>query len=167
MTETGYLLAADAGIDGLWLAIRMAHIFAAVLAAGGALFQWMALAPSAAATLDEGSLSSLRERVAGRWRAVTFTCIALLLVSGFANFFLFKLKEFDNASNAGLYHGLFGLKFLLSLGAFWIATMLVMRGPRGERARQRTPRHLRALAFHFAAILVIAVVLRSLTPAYA
>lgn len=164
MMETGHLLAADGGLDAVWLVIRMAHILAAVLAAGGTLFQWWALSPAAAETLEEATLRSLRERVAARWRGVVFACIGLLLVSGLINFVVYKIPEFDEASNKGLYHGLFGLKFLLSLGAFTISTFLIMGGPRGERARQRTPRHLRALAFHFGAILILAVVLRSIAP---
>ncbi len=141
------------------IVIRVLHIGSAILAAGGAAFQYIALLP-AAAELQETPARALRERIAARWRGVVFTAVLLLLATGLLNFLIFKVPEYRGTSHVALYHGLFGLKLLLALIVFHPATLLVLPGPKGEIARAAARGWLGYMLVLFTLIVVLGAVLR-------
>jgi uncharacterized membrane protein len=151
-----------ASIDFAAAGWRLLHIAAAVLAAGGAFFQFMALHP-ALQTLDAAPRRTLREAVVARWRGVVFASILALLVSGLVNFVMYKVPEFRGHPAKGLYHGLFGLKFLLALVAFHSATVLVLPGKKGEAYRDNAGKWLTILVSALAAVIVVGTLLRNIT----
>jgi uncharacterized membrane protein len=138
--------------------IGVLHVFAAVLAAGGAFFQLFALHP-ALAQLPADSRRPIREAIAARWRMVVFISIAVLLVTGFANFLIFKVPEHSKHPHKGIYHGLLGLKILAALLSFHAATVLALPGSRGEKYRDQAGFWLKFLATCLTIVIVIAVVL--------
>lgn len=153
-----------AAFDPVEFGLRWLHVMSAVIAAGGAFFQWLALHPTLA-TVETSVRVDVRERVASRWRGVVFLCIAILLVTGLANFVLFRAPAFRGASNAGIYHALFGVKFLLALMAFHAAAVLALPGEKGARYRDRAAFWLNYLVALFAIILTLGVVLGRIAPA--
>jgi uncharacterized membrane protein len=142
-------------MDVDWLAVlfRWIHILTAVIAVGGVLFQRLVLMPAISGTLDEGQRVKVHEAVVGRWKTVLMTCIGLLLVSGFWNFFTISL---DKAKTAPAYHGLFGLKFLAALAVFFLGSVLT-----GKAKAFQTMRDRRAYWLGVTAVLAVLVILVS------
>ena len=120
-------------IDWLGLALRLMHILAALTAAGGSIFIWLALLP-AVKDLPDGIRQDFHAKVRKRWAPMVGACILFLLVSGLVNFILINrniLKGYD----VSLYHALFGVKFLLALAVFFIASALAGRSPSTQSMR--------------------------------
>jgi hypothetical protein len=132
-------------MDAVLLLLRWAHILGAVLTVGGLFFARFAFLP-AVAEADEATREKLHEAVRRRWLPWVIGGITLLLVSGLANFLLFNstVKSQGWADGQWMrqtnYHAIFGVKFLLALGVFYLASGLVGRGSgtawiRKDRAR--------------------------------
>ena len=118
-------------IDYLAVVFRWLHILPAIIAVGGTVFMRMALLPSIG-ELPEGQRAAFHEAIRSRWAKWVMGSIAFLLVSGFYNFF---------SLNARLdlqkpYHMLFGIKFLLALAIFAIASFLAGRTAVAQRMRK-------------------------------
>lgn len=113
------------------LVLRWAHILGAITLMGGAIFMRFALVP-AAKTLADDAHAQLRAEVRKRWSKVVMLAIAVLLISGLVNFVLltqqYKLEK--------PYHMFFGIKFLLALPIFYIASLLTGRSAAADRMRQ-------------------------------
>ncbi len=105
------------------LALRYAHILGAIALMGSALFMRLALAPSVAEINDE-TRKQLHEKVRSRWAKFVHLSIMALLISGVANLGLASRYEFGEGPN---YSMLAGIKFLLALPIFFIASMLAGR----------------------------------------
>jgi hypothetical protein len=120
-------------MDPTLLLLRWAHLLAAIVAMGGLVFARFALLP-AVAELDETSRERVHDTVRRRWLPFVIGAITVLLASGLANFLLFnaRVKAEGWADGEWMrmtgYHALFGVKFLLALGAFYLASGLVGRG---------------------------------------
>ncbi len=121
-------------MDAVLLLLRWAHILGAVLTAGGLFFGRFAVLPAVADT-DEATREKLHEALRRRWLPWVIGGITLLLVSGVANFLLFNAATKGPAWSANgdwmrqhNYHLIFGIKFLLALGVFYLASGLVGRG---------------------------------------
>ena len=113
------------------LVLRWAHILGAITLMGGAVFMRFALVP-AAKTLADDAHAQLRAEVRKRWSKVVMLAIALLLVSGLVNFYLLtQMYKLDKP-----YHMVFGIKFLLALPIFYIASLLTGRSAAADRVRQ-------------------------------
>ena len=132
-------------MDAVLLLLRWAHILGAVLTVGGLFFARFAFLPAVAET-DEVTREKLHEAVRRRWLPWVIGGITLLLVSGLTNFLLFNstVKSQGWADGQWMrqtsYHAIFGVKFLLALGVFYLASGLVGRGSgtawiRRDRAR--------------------------------
>lgn len=147
--------------DGILLAVvlRWAHILAAVVAVGGAVFMRFVVAPSVRASLDPEQHARLHEQVVPRWRRIFMICIGVLLLSGLANFFLVALPK---AEGVPLYHALFGVKFLLAMAVFFLGSALVGRSAAFERLRADTPRWLAVTIVLAVVVILISGVLRYL-----
>lgn len=115
-------------IDYLNLGLRLLHFFAAFAAVGGAIFIRFALLPALAET-EEGVRTDIHAKVRPRWAKIVGIAIAFLLISGLTNYILFvrTFKELPEAWTdvyKMTYHMLFGIKFVLALGMFFLASAL-------------------------------------------
>ncbi len=120
-------------IDYVLLLSRGLHLFAAIVAVGGAAYARLALLPAVKEALDEPSRQRLHASLRKRWLAVVMTCIGVLLLTGGLNFVLLAMPPKVEPMP---YHGLFGIKFLLALLIFFIASALVGRSPGLEPMRR-------------------------------
>ncbi len=117
---------------------RWAHILAAITAVGGTIFIRYALLPTLA-TLPDEQRRALHEALRARWSKAVMVSILFLLASGLYNFIV--INRSLGAGNEALqgikpmYHALFGVKFLLGLGIFFIASALVGRSAAFEKVR--------------------------------
>lgn len=153
------LLAASTELAVFDVLIRALHIGAALILGGAAAYQWIALVPSLA-TVDEARRIEFREMLAARWRIIAWTAMAILLLTGLLNFIVNKIPEYRSHPQKGIYHALFGVKFLLALAAFHAGTVLTLPGPKGEKYRAHAKFWLTLLLLFIAAIVVIAAILR-------
>lgn len=120
-------------MDPTLLALRWAHVLAAIVAMGGLVFARFALLPALDAE-EPATRDRIHDAIRRRWLPWVIGAITLLLASGLANFILFnaRVKEEGWADGAWMrqtsYHALFGVKFLLALAVFYFASALVGRG---------------------------------------
>jgi uncharacterized membrane protein SirB2 len=110
-------------MDGTALVLRWMHIVPAVVAGGATVFARLAILP-ALQTLPDADRLRVKDAIDRRWLLVVMICITLLLVSGLANFVLYQAPAHKGQ---GLYHALFGIKFIAALGVFFLASALFGR----------------------------------------
>ena len=115
----------------LALAFRWAHILAAITGLGGAIFIRYALTPVLAALPDD-QRRSLHEAIRSRWAKFVHMSIGVLLLTGLYNF----MVVIGPKNVPPGYHMIFGIKFLLALGVFFTASILVGRSGAAQRARE-------------------------------
>jgi len=139
-------------LDALATTLRFLHIAPAIAAGGATIFVRLALLP-ALASLPEAERARLKETIDRRWRVVVMTCIALLLVSGIANFLLYQAPAHKGQS---LYHALFGVKVIAAFVVFFLASALSGRSA-GLASIRASARFYAGLA----AALVLVIVLIS------
>ncbi len=138
---------------------RWAHVLCAVTMVGGVLFLRFILMPSASEALSEEQHLSLKGAVLKRWKKVVMLCILLLLLSGVYNL-MARLK--GDADLPSLYHALFGIKFLLALAVFFIASCLVGRAAAFEGMRKNMKKWLLINVVLALCIVLISGVLKNL-----
>ena len=114
------------------LILRWLHIMAAATAIGGMVFIFLALLP-ALAEFDESTRGKVHAALRSRWSKVVMVAIAVLLVTGLVNFFVANGRY---AFKGTPYHMLFGIKFLLAIGVFFISSVLTGRSGLAEKFRQ-------------------------------
>ncbi|MFM7042090.1 MAG: hypothetical protein ACKO35_07890 [Planctomycetaceae bacterium] len=120
-------------MDPTLLALRWAHVLGAVIAMGGLIFARFALLP-AISELDASTRDRVHDAVRRKWLPFVIAAITVLLASGLANFLLFNSRVKAEGWGEGRwmaangYHALFGVKFLLAMVAFYLASGLVGRG---------------------------------------
>jgi uncharacterized membrane protein len=115
------------------LVLRWMHIFGGIAAVGGTFFMRLAVLPSVESLPDEYR-AGMQLAIRSRWSNVVTGSIALLLISGLVNIVLI-VRRYEVPP---YYHMLFGLKFLLALAVFFIASVLVGRSAAAERFRRNT-----------------------------
>lgn len=116
------------------LILRWLHILGAVVLVGGTIFQWVALAPGAV-----GPASDVATAIRARWSKLVMVSSGLLLISGLVNF-VFIVQRFDIPKDGfpgSTYHPVFGVKFLLAFGVFFLSSVLSGRSGLAERMRQQ------------------------------
>jgi uncharacterized membrane protein len=113
------------------LVLRWLHILAAITAVGGAVFARFVVFPSLA-SLPEQDRDALHAVMRARWSKIVAAAIAFLLVSGLVNFMAIATR-YDLPR---WYHPLFGVKFLLALAVFAIASLLAGRSPAAMALRR-------------------------------
>jgi uncharacterized membrane protein len=113
---------------------RILHIGTAIVLVGGTFFVRFVLMPAASQTLGDADHSRLRAALMPAWKKIVHGGIALLLVSGAANYY--RVIADHSHQGDGLYHGLIGTKILLALAIFFIASALVGRSAKFEPMRQ-------------------------------
>jgi uncharacterized membrane protein len=113
--------------------LRYMHIFAAIAAVGGTFFARLALLPAMEETLSGDERAKLHGAIRSRWSKIVAASIGFLLVSGLINYVFRISGRFDVPR---WYHPVFGVKFLLALGLFFIASVLSGRSSLAERFRK-------------------------------
>lgn len=159
MIETLILAAAEPTYDGAyWLGLlsRVAHTTCGATLLGGLIYLRFVLAP-AITEADQVNPTAY----AGRrktWAMCVAVCSLLLLLSGFYNFFKF-IATYENLS--GLYHPLFGVKFLLALGVMAITALVAGKTKLAERMQASLTYWLNLALVMALAVFVLGAVLRS------
>ena len=131
---------------------RWVHVGSAIVVLGGSVFMRFVLMP-AAAELPDDTHNALREQVVGRWRKFIGTGILLFLISGFYNYYL--AIPTSRVEESRLYHPLMGVKILLSLAVFFLASALTGRSKALQGIRQNAKRWLTVTVV--LAVLVVAI----------
>lgn len=136
---------------------RWVHVGTAIVLLGGSVFMRFVLMP-AARSLPEAEHEALRQRILGRWKRIVMIGIALLLVTGFYNYIGVDRDRVPR------YHMLMGIKILLALGVFFLASALTGRSAGLAAIRQNSGRWLTVLIVLAAATVAIAGYLKIAMP---
>jgi uncharacterized membrane protein len=148
-------------LNYLDLVLRWMHILAAIAAGGGTIFARLAALPAIEETLGPDQRQSLHAAIRSRWSKVVAGSIAFLLISGLFNFFNIIQQSKDTYDLPKLYHPLFGIKFLLALAVFFIASALTGRSAMAERFRRDARKWLSINVVLVVLIVLISGVLRT------
>ncbi len=125
-------------MDVLDILLRWLHILPALTLVGATAFMKFALHPSLSELADD-ERKKLQDAVRRRWAVVVMISIALLLMSGIINYALMIVRyEFPGK----LYHPLLGVKILLALPVFFIASKLVGRSESAAKFRENASKWL-------------------------
>ena len=98
---------------------------------GGSMFIRFVLIP-ALSTVER--VEDIQEKIITIWRRFIGILTLLLLISGFYNYIVVAIPKHRGD---GLYHGLMGLKIILALGVFFLASALTGRAKAFEPLRQK------------------------------
>ena len=145
-------------LNWLDVVLRWMHILAAITAVGGTFFARLALLPAIEETLPADSRKSLHDAIRRRWSKIVAASIAFLLISGLVNF---VARIVPNYELPKFYHPLFGVKFLLALGIFFIASVLSGRSAMADRFRQNARKWLTINAVLAVLVVLISGVLKT------
>ncbi|MEW4451556.1 hypothetical protein AB1L30_02615 [Bremerella sp. JC817] len=115
------------------LVIRWAHILPAIILVGGTLYMVIALHPAMNAT-EFAEKPELKTAIRQRWSKVVMICAGLLLISGIVSLVL-QATRYDFPQK--YYHGVAGIKLLIALVIFYIASLLVGRSQNAEKFREK------------------------------
>lgn len=130
---------------------RWLHVGTAIVLLGGTAFQWLVLRPAAQA-LSDAEHQQLRERVMERWRKIVGLGIGLLLITGFYNY----LVAPNPADVWKVYHPVMGIKILLALAIFFLASALTGRAAAFAKLREQA-------GFWLACLLLMGVLVVALS----
>jgi uncharacterized membrane protein len=147
-------------MDLISLVSRWTHIGTAIVLVGGTFFLRFVLAP-AAAKLADADHNTLKEAVIKTWKKYVHGGIALFLLSGFYNYLVVQRPLHKGQ---GLYHGLFGAKFLLALTLFFFASALVGRSKAFEGMRKNGKFWQLVMILLAAVIVGISGIMKSIPP---
>ena len=147
--------------DFVGILLRWMHIFAAIALFGGLIYQRVVLWP-AAASLPDDIRRGLWERSRSCWARIVMISAFFLLVSGLINFILtMKLFKAADVVMPRFYHPLFGIKFLLALAIFFLASMLAGRSQGTQKFRDHAARWLTVSLVLATLVVAISGILRS------
>jgi uncharacterized membrane protein len=137
----------------LYTLSRVVHVGSAIVLVGGTFFVYFVLMPAAAAQLADDVHSRLRSAIMAIWKRVVHAGIALFLLSGGFNYY----RVIAEGTHKGdkLYHPLVGIKIILALVIFFIASALVGRSATFEGMRRNARRWLLVNLVLAAVIIVI------------
>lgn len=121
--------------DVLGLLFRWLHILAAMTAVGGTIFARFVVLP-AHAGLTPQARESLHAEMRRRWSKIVMASIGFLIISGFYNFFMIFQNYGVELKALKWYHPLFGVKFLLAMVVFAIASLLSGRTALADKIRR-------------------------------
>ncbi|MGE3315890.1 MAG: hypothetical protein AB7O26_12325 [Planctomycetaceae bacterium] len=151
------------GLTAVEVVSRWFHVGMAIVLLGGSVFMRFVLIP-AAEPMPEADHAALRERIMGRWRKFLHAGIGLLLITGVFNY----MRQIPLHKGDGLYHALMGIKMLLAIAVFFLASALAGRSAAFEGLRQARKKWLMVtilLAFGIVAISGFLKVARKGSPA--
>jgi uncharacterized membrane protein len=136
------------------------HVLTAIVLLGGAVYLRCVLMP-AAAELPAAEHDALRTRTRAKWKKIVMVGILLLLVSGFYNYLQVQAPAHKGQ---GVYHMLMGIKILLALGVFFLASVLTGRSAKFEPLRRDPGRWLTLLILLAGSVVAIASTLKVALP---
>jgi uncharacterized membrane protein len=129
----------DDSLFPLLLLLRYMHILGAIMLMGGTIFMRFALAPTVA-TLGDSTKADIHEQVRSRWSKFVMLAAGLILVSGIANLVLAARYEYESVFGMEKgYHMVVGIKFLLALPIFFIASLLAGRTAAAKKMQANAP----------------------------
>lgn len=145
-----------------WLNVvsRFLHITAAMIAVGGAIFALFAVLP-AVQVIPEDAKGHFHKTLLRRFGMLLMFSIGLLLLTGFYNYLI---NERVAHKGQAIYHALMGVKILLALGVFFIASVLTGSSPAFEGMRRKRKRWLTVNVLMALAVVALGAVLRSIPP---
>ncbi len=140
----------------LSMVLRALHLIAASTALGGMVFARFAFVP-ALNELEAGARERLHEAVRSRWAKFVHVSILFLLLSGLYNFGnIIKTYQLMRP-----YHMLFGIKFLLALVVFAVASILAGRSGLAQKLRQNAKTWLNLNLVLIVSIIFLSGVLKN------
>jgi len=113
------------------LLFRWFHILAAITAVGGTVFARFVVFP-ALDPLPPEQRGALHAAMRRRWSKIVAGAIAFLIVSGLFNF----MTLISQYQLPRWYHPVFGVKFLLAMVIFGVASLLVGSSPASDTVRR-------------------------------
>jgi uncharacterized membrane protein len=131
------------------LVSRWFHILPAIALVGGTLFMRFSFVPAAS---ESNASAELRESVRRRWAKLVMISILFLLVSGLYNTAM-KAMGFHLSVS---YNLLLGVKILLGLAIFYLASVLSGRSKTAQKFREREQHWLNILCVLMLAVVLIA-----------
>ena len=151
-------------IDWLAFVLRLLHILAAITAVGGSIFVRFALYP-AVPLLPETQRAAVHEVVRRPWARLLQLSIGVLLVTGLINFVLFVRASKGWSAEwreeyYSIYQMLFGIKFILALAIFALASILAGRSPGTQKIRDNAKFWLNINLLLALAVIAISGVMR-------
>jgi uncharacterized membrane protein len=147
--------------------MRWTHILSACIALGGPFFIRFALLPAASAILDDDTHNALRQRLNAAWRPIVYLVITLFLISGTYNFTTIILgwgtgNPWPLGQYKAAYQALFGLKVMLALWVFFLASALAGRSKAFAFMRSNARLWLTVLIVSLLVIIMISNSLRAI-----
>lgn len=109
------------------LVARWLHILSASLAIGVPIYARFVLMPAMMSQLDDTQRAAFRETLHARWRIFVHVMIVIFLATGFWTYLGAQRWRDLEASAKPRYHMLFGTKFLIAMGMFFISSALAGR----------------------------------------
>jgi uncharacterized membrane protein len=145
----------------LLLLARWLHILSAAVALGVPIYVRLVLLP-ALATVDDETRGRLGEAMARRWRIIVYSAITIFLLTGLYNYLVVARWREDifSASDRSRYHMLFGIKFVVALGMFFIASALAGRSAKLAPMRANARLWLAVLILLGILIVILSGVMR-------
>ncbi|WP_437185642.1 hypothetical protein SH668x_002754 [Planctomicrobium sp. SH668] len=138
-------------IDPVVLLSRVLHVLGAIALLGGAIFTRYVLLPTAE-TLPENEHAALKAGVTKRWKMFVHVGITVLILTGFYNFIVVAIPQHKGD---GQYHMLMGIKILIAMVVFFLASVLPGRTPAFEGMRKKSKFWLTVTIF--LAVIVVAL----------
>lgn len=141
-------------VNPLDVVFRWMHIGSVIVLLGGSVFVRFVLMP-ACDPLPESDHAALRQRVMGRWRIFVHALIGFLLISGI---YTVAMKI---SVKPPVWHMMFGIKGLLAIAVFFIASALVGRSKTFQPMRDNAKLWIGVNVALAALIVMISGVMRS------
>lgn len=145
------------------LVARWLHILSASLAIGVPIYVRFVLMP-ALAQLDDAQRAAFRETLHSRWRIFVHVMIVIFLATGFWTYLGAQRWRDLEAPLRPRYHMLFGIKFLIALGMFFISSALAGRSAALAGMRSNAKMWLGVLIVLGLCVIGIANVMRFMEP---
>ncbi len=142
------------------LVSRWIHVGTVIVVVGGGFFTRFVLLPVVSKRPDA---AEFMEAVRERWKRFVHAGIALLLVSGFYNYFQAMPKH----KGQPLYHALVGTKILLALAIFFLLSVMVGRSAKFAGMRANPKAWLGLILFLAAIVIGISGYVKVAVPAKA
>jgi uncharacterized membrane protein len=139
------------------IVLRWAHLIGAILLVGGIAYQWLVVGKgNIPTTADPAAAANNPQR--RRWSIVVMAAITLLLVSGLINAALVSIR-FELGP---LYNSLLGVKLILGLIVFFLASVLSGRSALAQRLRASPKPWLMWLAVLSLVVVMLGSVMKNL-----
>ncbi|HPF41099.1 MAG TPA: hypothetical protein P5081_19500 [Phycisphaerae bacterium] len=142
----------------LEIAMRWLHIFGAITAVGASIFALVVIVPTMA-KLPEDARNAFHAAARPKFAMLIHMAIMALLVSGIYNYIVVMRAKHQGQS---IYDMLMGIKILLALVIFFVASALTGQSPTFQKIRDNRRMWLTLNVFLAAVLIAIAGYLRTI-----